>query len=230
MKASLRFFLITVIGSFLLLNSCKKELVNSNQFLYSSYYELKSGKFIEYDVMEVNHDENAAIQHDTSYYKLKCVIEDTFTDNAGRLAYNFVRYKRLSSSESWVQSDLWSTIVFNNKAELVEENQRIVKLVFPASEFTIWNANQFNSDVKLNCNYAELHKSKVINGFSFDSTLVVEQEDKRNLIEFKRKYEIYANRVGLVKKYYKDLQISNFDTLNIKSGKEIFMTLTNFGN
>jgi hypothetical protein len=229
MKAHLRFFLIAAIGSFLLLNSCKKELVNSNQFLYSSYYELKSGKFVEYDVMEVNHDENAAIQHDTSYYKLKCVIEDTFTDNAGRLAYNYVRYKRLSSSELWVQSDLWSTIVFNNKAELVEENQRIVKLVFPASEFTIWNANQFNSDVKLNCKYAELHKSKVINGFSFDSTLVVEQEDKRNLIEFKRKYEIYANRVGLVKKYYKDLQISNFDTLNIKSGKEIFMTLTNFG-
>jgi len=60
--------------------------------------------------------------------------------------------------------------------------------------------------------------------------LVVEQEDKRNLIEFKRKYEVYANRVGMVKKYYKDLQISNFDTLNIKSGKEIFMTLTNFGN
>jgi hypothetical protein len=229
MKAHLRFFLIAAIGSSLLLNSCKKKLVNSNQFLYTSYYELKSGKFVEYDVMEVNHDENAAIQHDTSYYKLKCVIEDTFTDNAGRLAYNYVRYKRLSSSESWVQSDLWSTIVFNNKAELVEENQRIVKLVFPASEFTIWNANQFNSDVKLNCNYAELHKSKVINGFSFDSTLVVEQEDKRNLIEFKRKYEIYANRVGLVKKYYKDLQISNFDTLNIKSGKEIFMTLTNFG-
>jgi hypothetical protein len=230
MKAHLRFFLIAAIGSFFLLNSCKKELVNSNQFLYSSYYALKSGKFIEYDVMEVNHNENAAIQHDTSFYKLKCVIEDTFTDNAGRLAYNYVRYKRISSSESWIQTDLWSTIVFNNKAELVEENQRIVKLVFPASEFTIWNANQFNSDVKLNCNYTELHKSKVINGFTFDSTLVVEQEDKRNLIEFKRKYEVYANRVGMVKKYYKDLQISNFDTLNIKSGKEIFMTLTNFGN
>jgi hypothetical protein len=230
MNNQLRLFLIAAISSFLLLNSCKKELVNSNQFLYSSYFELKTGKFIEYEVMEVVHDENASIQHDTSYYQLKCVIEDTFTDNAGRLAFNYVRYKRTNSTEPWMQSDLWSTTVFNNKAELVEENQRIVKLVFPVSEFTIWNANQFNTDVKLNCSYDELHLQRTINGFSFDSTLVVEQEDKRNLIEFKRKYEVYANRVGMVKKYYKDLQISNFDTLNIKSGKEIFMTLTNFGN
>ena len=230
MNTHLRFFLFAIVGSITLLNSCKKELVNSDQFLYTSYFELKTGKFIEYDVMEITHNENATIQHDTSYYQLKCVIEDTFTDNAGRLAFNYVRYKRTNSTEPWAQSDLWSTTVFNNKAELVEENQRIVKLVFPISEFTTWNANQFNTDAKLNCSYDELHVPKAINGFSFDSTLVVEQEDKRNLIEFKRKYEVYANRVGMVKKYYKDLQISNFDTLNIKSGKEIFMTLTNFGN
>ena len=230
MNIKFQLFLIAATSSILLFNSCKKELVNSNQFLYSSYYELKTGKFIEYDVTEITHDENASIQHDTNYYQLKCVIEDTFTDNAGRLAFNYVRYKRTNSTEAWVQSDLWSTTIFNNKAELVEENQRIVKLVFPVSEFTTWNANQFNSDLKLNCDYDELHKSKVINGFSFDSSLVVEQENTRNLIEFKRKYEVYANRVGMVKKYYKDLQISNFDTLNIKSGKEIFMTLTNFGN
>jgi hypothetical protein len=230
MNNQFRLFLIAAISSFLLFNSCKKELVNSNQFLYSSYFELKTGKFIEYDVMEITHDENASIQHDTNYYQLKCVIEDTFTDNAGRLAFNYVRYKRTNSTEPWSQSDLWSTTVFNNKAELVEENQRIVKLVFPVSEFTTWNANQFNTDVKLNCSYDELHLERTINGFSFDSTLVVEQENTRNLIEFKRKYEVYANRVGMVKKYFKDIQISNFDTLNIKSGKEIFMTLTNFGN
>jgi hypothetical protein len=230
MNTHLRLFLFAIVGLITLLNSCKKELVNSDQFLYTSYFELKTGKFIEYDVMEITHNENATIQHDTSYYQLKCVIEDTFTDNAGRLAFNYVRYKRTNSTEPWAQSDLWSTTVFNNKAELVEENQRIVKLVFPISEFTTWNANQFNTDAKLNCSYDELHVPKAINGFSFDSTLVVEQEDKRNLIEFKRKYEVYANRVGMVKKYYKDLQISNFDTLNIKSGKEIFMTLKNFGN
>jgi hypothetical protein len=230
MKIKFRLLLIASISTFLLLNSCKKELVNSNQFLYTSYFELKTGKFIEYDVMEITHDENASNQHDTSYYQLKCIIEDTFTDNVGRLAYNYVRYKRANSAEPWLQADLWSTTIFNNKAELVEENQRIVKLVFPISEFTTWNANKFNTDAKLNCSYDELHVPKAINGFSFDSTLVVEQEDKRNLIEFKRKYEVYANRVGMVKKYYKDLQISNFDTLNIKSGKEIFMTLTNFGN
>jgi len=32
-----------------------------------------------------------------------------------------------------------------------------------------------------------------------------------------------------MKKYFKDLQISNFDTLNVKQGKELFLTLLEYG-
>jgi hypothetical protein len=33
----------------------------------------------------------------------------------------------------------------------------------------------------------------------------------------------------MIEKYYKDLNISNFDTLNISSGKELFMKTLQFG-
>ena len=58
----------------------------------------------------------------------------------------------------------------------------------------------------------------------------VEQEKERNLIAYKRKFEEYAANVGLIRKVYKDLTIMNFDTLNVKSGKEIFMDIVEYGN
>lgn len=218
-------FIVTAI----LFTACEKELLNPQQFMYSSYYEIKQGRYIDYKVTEITHNKDATVKHDTANYFMRCVIGDTFIDNAGRVAYEYIRYKRFTESEPWAQSDLWSTIVENNKAELVEENQRIVKLFFPVSKFTEWDANMFNSDSKMNCAYKNIHKAKTYNGLSFDSTLVVNQDSTRNLIQYKRKYEVYANHLGLIKKYYKDLSISNFDTLNIATGKEIFMEIINFG-
>ena len=68
-----------------------------------------------------------------------------------------------------------------------------------------------------------------VNGVSFDSTLVVEQEDFFSLIDYRRKYEVYANNVGLIQKYYKNLVINGFDTLNVKSGDELFYNCIGFG-
>ena len=59
--------------------------------------------------------------------------------------------------------------------------------------------------------------------------LRVEQEDVLNLVSFRRKYEQYANNVGLVNKYYKDLNIFNFDTLNIQYGTELIYKCIGFG-
>ncbi len=58
----------------------------------------------------------------------------------------------------------------------------------------------------------------------------MEQAKERNLIEYKRKYEEYAANVGMIRKVYKDLSIVNFDTLNVKFGKEIFMDIIEYGN
>ena len=44
------------------------------------------------------------------------------------------------------------------------------------------------------------------------------------------RYEDYAANVGMIRKVYKDLNIMNFDTLTIKSGKEIVMEIIDYGN
>jgi hypothetical protein len=129
-----------------------------------------------------------------------------------------------------VVSDVWMAFKDNNNAELTEENEKIIKLKFPINSFTNWNANIFNSSSQLDCFYEQIHSPRTINGLFFDSTVVVNQGSDRNLIRFYKKQEVYAKGIGMVNKYFKDLNISNFDTLNITSGKEIFMEIVNFGN
>jgi hypothetical protein len=198
--------------------------------LEQHYFGLDAERYIVYNVLEINHDENAVIKHDTISYQLKTLIGDTVVDNEGRIARKFYRSKRPDIFSPWVITDLWTAIIENNKAELVEENQRMVKLVFPISSSKLWNINQFNSFEQADAYYDFIFSGKTINGLFFDSTVRVEQEKERNLIAYKRKFEEYAANVGLIRKVYKDLTIMNFDTLNVKSGKEIFMDIVEYGN
>lgn len=221
------FFALTIVAiSFV--QSCKKDSV-SVDFHYD-YYDLTEGRFAVYDVLEIRHDQGATIKHDTSIYQLKTVIGDTIIDNAGRIARKFFRYKRVNSSQEWVFSDVWTTIISDNRAELVEENQRVVKLVFAPTVSKSWDINAFNSFPKLEAYYRDVHKSTLVNGLSYDSSIVVEQEDFFTLVDYKRKFEVYAKNVGLVRKYYKDLNIQNFDTVNgVLNGKELFYKIRSFG-
>jgi hypothetical protein len=227
--ANNRFIFLTLIST-LFFVACKKTINEQPiQDKFESYFGLTPGRFITYNVREISHDETADIKHDTTIYQLKTVIGDTIVDNAGRIARKFLRFKRTNSLQNWVLSDVWTTLIEGNYAELVEENQRVIKMLFPISPKTSWNPNIFNLNSSQDCFYDKIHESRSLNGINFDSTVIVEQENERNLVQYKRKYEVFANHVGLIYKYYKDLKINNFDTLNIKSGKEIRYEITSFG-
>lgn len=160
---------------------------------------------------------------------MKVQIEDTIFDNLGRINNKYVRYKKTALTDQWTISDVWMVLIDGNSAELVEENQRIIKMKFPVDSYTNWNANRFNILGTLDCFYEDIHKSRSINGITYDSTVRVNQGSDRNLIRYYNKHETYAKGIGMIEKYYKDLNISNFDTLNISSGKELFMKTLQFG-
>jgi hypothetical protein len=225
-KKSFNFVLIIAVA--LSVFSCKKEQVA--QDLHYDYYDLTPGRYIDYSVLEIIHDENQLIKHDTLRYELRTLIGDTIIDDEGRIARKYLRFKRNNNSLPWAQTDVWTTIVVDNRAELVEENQRLIKLVFAPTASKQWNTNAFNMNPVLTVFYSDIHKSKTIGAFTFDSTLVVEiEENETNAIQYKRKYETYAKGIGLVSKYFKDLSIVNFDVTNIKSGNELFYTCIGFG-
>lgn len=222
-------FILSVLGLTLLqvgFISCKKKDTSVN--FHFDYYPQTLGKFVIYDVKEISHSTGTS-GSDTVSYQLKTLIGEVYEDNQGRIARKFYRYRRNKSAENWILKDTWTTIIADYRAELVEENQRIVKLVFAPTINKEWNANANNTLGTLPCYYDNIHKSYSVGSNSFDSTLTVEQANESNLIQFKRSYEVYAKGVGLIKKYHKFLTINNFDTLNISSGKELFMNVVSFG-
>ncbi|MEY4603953.1 MAG: hypothetical protein RIT43_1245 [Bacteroidota bacterium] len=207
--------------------SCKKDQANYD--LHYDYFGLLPGRFVEYNVVEIHHDINQSVQHDTLRYQLKTLIGDTIIDNEGRVARRFIRFKRDNSSQAWTQTDTWTAIIVDRRAELVEENQRLIKLVFAPTEDKEWNVNAFNSQNELQAYYRDIHSKVLLGGQTFDSSLVVEQEDFFSLIDYRRKYETYSKNIGLISKYFKDLKIVGFDTSNVQFGTELFYNCYAFG-
>jgi len=210
---NLNYYIALIFAVLLIAVSCKKTPVVS---LHHDYFGMVEGEYVIYDVMEINHDQAAAI-HDTLIYQLKTIWADTITDNQGREAREFHRYKRNTSQDPWVLTDVWMGLIDGVRGELVEENQRKVKLVFAPTLSKQWDANAYNMLGELDCYYRDIHQDTTINGFEMDPSLVVEQDDFVSLIDTVRKYEVYAKGVGLVYKHSKD----NF--YQFTTGSEVFL-------
>ncbi len=223
----IRFICILSLLTVQFLLSCKKETPVVD-FKYD-YFDLSPGRYITYKVMEVRHDAGGSILHDTLRYELKAVIGDTVIDSEGRVARKYLRYVRDNSTLPWTLKDIWTTNITDRRAELVEENQRKIKLVFSPTIYKEWDINAFNTEDPIMCYYGWIDEPYSIQGMSFDSTVRVEQDYELNLVRFKSKHETYAKGVGLIWKYQKDLYINGFDTLNVSNGDELMMEAIDYG-
>lgn len=211
----------------LTLLSCKKD--NSIDFHFE-YFGMEEGRYIIYDVVEIVHDD-ALNQHDTTIYQLKTYWADTFVDNQGRPAREFWRYVRPTSNDPWVLQDIWTGVHDGIRAELVEENQRVVKLVFSPTQNKEWDANAYNMNGEQICYYRAIHGDTTIDNTSFDPTLVVEQDQFNSLIDSVRRYEMYAKGIGMILKYERDLhyQINNQSQIYLNEGTERYYRFVETG-
>lgn len=223
MNQQVKYFLFSVIliGSVF---SCKK---TSEPLFHREYFGLQEGRYVIYDVIEINHDA-ALLQHDTLIYQLKTYWGDTIIDNEGRIAREYYRFKRNLPSDPWIVVDLWTGIIDGVRAELIEENQRVVKLVFAPTLSKNWDGNAYNMLAEMDCYYRDIHQNSSVNGINFDSTLIVEQQDFTSLIDTVRMYELYAKNIGLIHKYSRDNSYQFFSP-EVILGKEIFMDFVSTG-
>ncbi len=203
---------------------CKKKST-AVDFQYG-YYPLNKGHYVIYEVDYMYRD---GLQTDDHYF-LKVVIGDTIIDNSGRVVHRYERYRGESINGPWNLQDIWTTLIENGRAELVEENQRKIKMVFAPDKYKEWNANAYNMLGAANCYYDNIHISGEINGFQLDSTVRVFEDSTYNYVEYKRKYEVYAKNIGMVKSVYQDYTISAYDTINFTKGVKRILTMVDYGN
>jgi hypothetical protein len=154
-------------------------------------------------------------KHDTTYYKyrIKEKLEDYYVDNEGRDAIKLVRYiKKYDSTLSydqmpWEIKDVWNYTKTATTLEVVEEDQRFTKLIFPVKEEGTWDGNAANTIGAWDYTYEYIDRAEVINGVSFNEVLKVVQKDDKLQNAIHRQYYIekYTKGVGLVYREIKDL-------------------------
>lgn len=185
--------------------SCKKKKTEAPPDVGYTYAPEIIGKYVVYDVDSTVYDDFAK---DTLYYKyrIKEKLAETFTDNEGRPSIKLIRYiKRYDPAKSydlmnWEIKDVWSYTRTSTSLEVVEENLRYTKLVFPVKTDVSWNGNARNTSPAMDYKYLFTDQVHAVNGRSFDNVLCVEQKDdkRKNVIHRQYYIEKYAKDIGLI--------------------------------
>jgi hypothetical protein len=130
------------------------------------------------------------------------VFDSAYTDGAGKNMYKILRYKRKNDTEPWKLIEIVSAGIDGNEAIFQEGNSRRVKLVFPAENGRMWNANLYNSEDPngyYHSKYTAVHQKHTDSvGHTFDSTAFVELNKEETAIYSDFKAERYATGVGLI--------------------------------
>ncbi len=204
------FFLLSTI---IVLAACNRndDLVGVPQ-IGTAYFPLKLGSIWVYKVDSIAYDDNGPKQAiDTFYYQYKEQITEVQTDDTGQPLYLVSRFFRQNDSDTWQQVRNYSAQIIDNKVQRVEENTRFVKLVFPIKSRNTWNGNMFNAKGTQIYKLIDFEFPYTVQS-SFYKSIKVEQVNILNFIEEIKRYEKYAENIGLVETLYDSLNTQSTGT------------------
>lgn len=195
MRQLIKYIFISFFATFLF--GCNKENVQVPADFKYSYCHMAKGFTLLYDITEITIDDTMDI-FDTVRYQLKERYDSLYYDNSGNPVWRLERYKRADANQNWIISDVWTAQIVDRQLQVVEENQRILKLVFPPTDGKQWNGNLYNMMGAQEYEITEVDVPSTINQFQFDSTLTVTIEDSESLINKYFRFNQYAKHVGLI--------------------------------
>lgn len=177
------------------------------------YFPLDSGRYITYDVDSIYCFNDDGIR-DTSKYQLKYEVGDTFYDNLNELSYEVSISRRENASSPWVFYRKWYAKKLVTNAQQIEDDLRFIKLVFPPQQGTTWNGNLYiasdNEPFLAFKNWESVYEGVdvpyTINGFSFDSALLVTNVADSIFTYKHLRKEVYAKNLGMV---YQEWEMKN---------------------
>lgn len=200
--------------------SCKKPENELPVYLGYDYFPQDTSHFITYRATVITYDDfYDPPQIDTSVFLIKEVNESYFYDNEGRKCIRLERLRKDHDTTSWFLSDVWTACVTNKWVEKTEENVKYIKLTFPLKEGAFWDGNISNTLEETEYSIENLHNPYSIEGFSFDSTVIVMQKEDKSLISQELQYEIYAKNIGMI--FKKHLSIETETNGEVRSGIDL---------
>ena len=197
-------FLALSIG---LLAGCTQDEPAEPLDLGYAYWPKVVGHYVDYQVDSMWRDDHVGISGQVSYV-LREVIAEEYTDPGGRPSQRIERFVQ-DSMGVWTIRDVWTQTSTTTAAERTEENDRLLKMVFPVRTGQYWNLNTYNTADELELTYDAADVSWSANGLSFSTTALVGSTFFNNLVDTMVHEERYAKNVGLV---YKRWVVSNTQT------------------
>ena len=223
----MRNFLFILFISVLLF-SCKKD---NNDYVTpdigQGYSGLELGSYVEYDVDSFFYDDFTGTI-DTSIFKIKEVVAESYIDLEGDEAFKIHRYKKDNDTTAWFLKDVWSAKLTSTNYQKTEENVKFVRLIFPVREGSLWNGNAMNNLSGREYKYTTIDAVENIGGNALTKVLTVYQLENLNLIEQQQFIEKYAKSVGLV--YKKNMDLVRDNLSSSWRGYDVTYTLRSFGN
>ena len=168
--------------------SCKKKTETPPDVGYA-YAPTTIGKYVVYDVDSTVYDD---FFQDTTYfkYRIKEKLEEEYIDNSGRTAIKMIRYiKTYNASVNydqmpWVVKDVWSYLKTSTTLEVVEEDVRFTKLIFPIKVDATWNGNAQNTIGEWDYTYSYMDRTEIVNNVKFDNALLVQSSPLPSITKF----------------------------------------------
>ncbi len=165
----------------------------------TSLYPDEVGRELIYQVDSIRIDRFKS-KTDTFQYFLRELLESKYQDNAGKTTNRIILYQSKSDTGPW---EIRSVITSQKTAyELFrsEDNQNIMKLVFPVGIDRQWDRNKYNTQGSDYASYFNIYEPKKVGNFSYDSTVGVLMEDDTNQISRRYRAEIWGKNIGLLYK------------------------------
>ena len=210
---------------FLIIISSCKPINYIDEDYHSKYFPIELNQEKEFLVTNINH---SSFGKDTVTYYLKEVISEKFSDLEGDSAYRIERFWKTDSMDNYEIKDIWVANKSLNFAQLVEENIRFTKLIFPFDVNVVWDGNAFNNQQSQEYRIESINIPYNVNSLSFDSSITVIQNYKSNLLEYENSKEIYVIGVGLVYKEDIEVLINSADSNDFSQGYEFYQELIEF--
>ena len=210
---------------FLIIISSCKPINYIDEDYHSKYFPVELNQEKEFLITNINH---SSFGKDTVTYYLKEVISEKFLNLEGDSAYRIERFWKTDSMDNYEIKDIWVANKSLNFAQLIEENIRFTKLIFPFDVDVVWDGNAFNNQQSQEYRIESINIPFTINGLSFDSSITVIQNYKSNLLEYENSKEIYVIGVGLVYKENIEVLINSVDSNDFSQGYEFYQELIEF--
>ena len=200
------------------------------------YFPLRVRNYQIYQVNETDIQHSSCNDNSlpSKSYQLKVLIYDSLKNAEGSYTYNIHRYTLPDSTQAWADLDTWSARVTTNQVIVNEGNTSYVKLIFPLTNNSKWNGNQYNNLVEEDYVLKNFNQAyQLSNGKKYTTSLTVEQSDNQDFFVFQdKRLEVYAASVGLI--YKETTQLTYFQDpcygqQKVKTGIIYAQTLKTYG-